>query len=117
MDMASAQIQEARKEFEDAPIDNSMTSHAKAAILAALDQRVSRLTQYTATNLEAATEVAWSYIEFEDYQCIVNEKLNEMNMNRRMDDPLNPSVSPSKQGSSPVKTGLRMSMPCPVHTH
>jgi len=34
-----------------------------------------KLTQYTATNLEAAADVADLYIEFDDYQCFVNEKL------------------------------------------
>jgi len=55
--------------------------------------------------------------EYERMDPYLSDSDSEQMSNRRIDDPLNPSVCPSKQGSCSVKAGLQMSMPCPVHTH
>merc|ERR1712008_307908 len=74
-DLACTRIQQVRELLGGAAEVSSLQVSTVAALVAAVEQRISRQHQYTATNLEAAADVAEMYVEFDDYQCFVNEKL------------------------------------------
>ena len=78
--MATTRIREVRDALDVAAGSGTMHESAVAALAEAVGQRTCNLEQYSATNLEAAADMADMYLEFEDFRIFLNEKLSEMDI-------------------------------------
>ena len=107
MDMARSRLHEVRESLRKVVVTGSVLANTVAVLVAAADQRLWTPCQFTATNLEAAAEVADMYVEFNDVQCFTNEKFYDMD-SRAAHSSAN-SVVPDAKSSSCCRTSCTAS--------